>query len=147
MNEKITQIVAVDIIPNAIASGTALPIVALDRTADIALTGEPSLNPMAVYLSQLSPSSRRTMRGALETIAKIVSAGEFDAINFPWADLRYQHTQAIDAQLTERYALSNANKMMAALSRVLEEAWKLGLMSAEDYHRAIASSTAVDNRH
>ena len=66
MNEKITQIVAVDIIPNAIS---------LDRTADIVLTGEPSLNPMAVYLSQLSPSSRRTMRGALETIAKIVSAG------------------------------------------------------------------------
>ena len=137
MNEKITQIVAVDIIPNAIT---------LDRTADIALTKEPSLNPMAVYLSQLSPSSRRTMRGALETIAKIVSAGELDAMGFPWAELRYQHTQAIYTQLSERYAFSNANKMMAALSRVLEESWKLGLMSAEDYHRAIAIERKTGQR-
>ena len=94
MSEKITQVVAVDIIPSAIS---------LDRTADIAFTGEPSLNPMAVYLSQLSPSSRRTMRGALETIAKIVSAGELNAISFPWAELRYQHTQAIYTQLSDRY--------------------------------------------
>ena len=149
MSEKITQIVAVDIISNAIASGTALRAIALEQSisAGMIQAGEPSLNPMAVYLSQLSPSSRRTMRGALETIAKIVSAGEFDAISFPWAELRYQHTQAIYTQLSERYAFRNANKMMAALSRVLEEAWKLGQMSAEDYHRAIASSTAVGNRY
>ncbi len=87
------------------------------------------------------------MRGALETIAILVSKGELDSISFPWASLRYQHTQAIYVQLSERYASSNANKMMAALSRVLEEAWKLGQMSAEDYHRAIASSTAVGDRY
>ncbi|WP_146134061.1 hypothetical protein [Chlorogloea sp. CCALA 695] len=46
-----------------------------------------------------------------------------------------------------RYRRIKTALMMAALSRVLEEAWKLGLMSAEDYHRAIASSTAVGNRH
>jgi hypothetical protein len=90
---------------------------------------------------------RRTMRGALETIATIVSRGELNAISFPWASLRYRHTQAIYVQLSERYASSNANKMMAALSRVLEEAWSLGQMLAEDYHRTIASSTAVGNRH
>ncbi len=71
-------------------------------------------------------------------IATLVSAGEWDATNFPWASLRYQHTQAIYVQLSERYASSTANKMMAALSRVFEEAWKLGQMPAEDYHRAIA---------
>ncbi len=113
MNEEITQIVAVDIIPSAIA---------LESTAMIAPTAEASLNPVSVYLSQLSFSSRWTMRGALETIAKIVSKGELDATSFPWAELRYQHTQAIYVQLSERYAPSNANKMMAALSRVLEEA-------------------------
>ena len=36
--------------------------------------------------------------------------------------------------------------MMAALSRVLEEAWKLGLMSAEDYHRAIAIERKTGQR-
>ena len=113
MNEKITQVVSVDIIPSAIA---------LEQTAAIAPTGEPSLNPVSVYLSQLASSSRRTMRGALETIATLVSKGELDAMSFPWASLRYQHTQAIYVQLSERYASSNANKMMAALSRVLEEA-------------------------
>ena len=137
MNEKITQIVAVDIIPNAIA---------FERTAAKSPIVEASLNPVSVYLSQLSSSSRRTMRGALETIAKIVSAGEFDAISFPWAELRYQHTQAIYTQLSEKYAFSNANKMMAALSRVLEESWKLGLMSAEDYHRAIAIERRTGQR-
>ncbi len=41
---------------------------------------------------------------------------------------------------------SNANKIMAALSRVLEESWKLGLMSAEDYHRAIATERKTGQR-
>ncbi len=138
MTEKITQVVAVEVIPSAIA---------LEPTAAIAPTGEASLNSVSVYLSQLASSSRRTMRGALQTIATLVSRGELDAISFPWASLRYQHAQAIYVQLSERYASSNANKMMAALSRVLEEAWKLGQMMAEDYHRVIASSTAVGNRY
>ncbi len=137
MNEKITQVVAVAIIPNGIV---------LEQSANITPAGEPSLNPVSVYLSQLASSSRRTMRGALETIATLVSKGELDAISFPWASLRYQHTQAIYVELSERYASSNANKMMAALSRVLEEAWKLGQMSAEDYHRAIAIERKTGQR-
>ena len=138
MNELLAHSVAIDIISNAMALERPAAGIALERPADIVPTGEPSLNPVLVYLSQLSYSSRRTMRGALEVIAKIVSGGKLDAISFPWSELRYQHTQAIYVQLSERHASSTANKMMAALSRVLEEAWKLGLMSAEDYHRAIA---------
>ena len=133
------QAIARSAVPEAIANELTI-------SAGIIPTEQPSLNPMAVYLSQLSPSSRRTMRGALETIAKIVSAEEFDAISFPWAERRYQHTQAIYTQLSERYVFSNANKMMAALSRVLEEAWKLELMSAEDYHRVIAVERKTGQR-
>ena len=36
--------------------------------------------------------------------------------------------------------------MMSALSQVLEKAWKLGLMSAEDYHRAIAIERKTGQR-
>ena len=53
-----------------------------------------------------------------------------------WSALRYQHTQAVRARLAETYAPATTNKMLSALRGVLREAWRLGQMSAEDYHRA-----------
>ena len=50
--------------------------------------------------------------------------------------LRYQHTAALRTVLAELYAPATANKMLAALRGVLKEAWRLGNMSAEEYHRA-----------
>lgn len=82
----------------------------------------------------------------LETVAQIISTVEMDAQSFPWAALRYQHTQALYSRLLEQYSPATANKMMAAVSRVLEEAWKLGQMSAEDYHRAIALERKSNQR-
>ena len=93
-----------------------------------------STNPYLVYLSQLGVGSRRTMRESLEKIAQMMSEGTLDAINFPWATLRYQHTQAIYTRLLETRTSNTVNKMIAAVRRVLKEAWKLGQISAEDYH-------------
>ncbi len=137
--EKMIQILPKFTIPIAMV---------VERTAvGIAFsTEDASVNPVLVYLSQLRVGSRRTMRQALETIATMVSEGELAALRFPWADLRYQHTQAIYTQLLEHYAPNSANKMMAALCRVLEEAWKLGQMSAEDYHRAVAIERKTGQR-
>lgn len=94
-------------------------------------------NPALVYLAGLnSPHSRRTMREALDTIAGLVQPGE-TCETFPWSALRFQHTQAIRAQLTERYAPATANKFLSALRGVLKAARRLGQMSAEDCINAI----------
>lgn len=95
-------------------------------------------NPAAVYLASLSsPGGRRTQRQALNVIAGLVSSGQIaDCLAFPWESLRYQHTAAIRAQLPQHYKTATANRMLAALRGVLKQAWRLGLMTAEEYQRA-----------
>ena len=94
-------------------------------------------HPAAVYLARLGTGSRRTMAGALDTIAAILTGGACNAAEVNWPAVRYQHAQAVRSTLSERYAPATANKHIAALRGVLQEAWRLGLMSAEDYHRTV----------
>src|SRR6202795_891280 len=96
----------------------------------------PDRHPVHVYIARLGSGSRRTMREALNIIAAVLTGGKCDAENLPWAALGNQHTAAIRAALIERYKPSTANKTLAALRGVLKEAWRLGYMTAEDFHRA-----------
>ncbi len=94
-------------------------------------------NPAAVYLAGLSPSSRRTMEAALDTIARLGLGDErVTCWDVPWHQLRFQHTQAVKSALAEQYAHTTANRMLSALRGVLKAAWKLGLMTAEEYQKA-----------
>ncbi len=102
-------------------------------------------NPAMIYLASLGESSQRTMRTALNTIAGMLgisilrdAAGhDMRCFATPWASLRYQHTTAIRAHLEDHYAPATANKLLAALRRVLREARRLGQISADDYDHAI----------
>ena len=101
----------------------------------------PGPDPASVYLARLAPGSRRTMRQALSVIAAICLPGADEVPTperFPWWHLRAEHTKAVRAQLAERYRFSTANKMLSALRGVLREAWELGLMETDAYHRAAA---------
>ncbi len=60
-----------------------------------------------------------------------------DPLRVPWGALRREHTQALRAKLAERYEPAGANTRISALRGVLKEAWLLGQMDAELYHRAI----------
>jgi site-specific recombinase XerD len=74
------------------------------------------------------------MAQALQVIAGLFGTGPE---TFDWAALRYQHTQAIRWKLAETRSPAGVNKILAALRGVLREAWRLGLMDAETYHRAV----------
>ena len=98
-------------------------------------------DPASAYLARLAPGSRRAMRGALRTIAGLLVPGLEEApdpASFPWEKVRAEHAKAVRSKLAERYRFSTANKMLSALRGVLREAWELGLMETDAYHRAAA---------
>jgi len=115
-------------------------------TTELARTPERNLNlilsaqdvsdrsPAATYLAGLQPTGRRTQRQALDTIARMLGAR--DAFRLDWSALRFQHTAAIRSKLAEHYRPASANKMLSALRQTLKAAWRLGLMTAEEYQRA-----------
>ncbi len=95
-------------------------------------------NPAVVYLESLSKGSYWAVRHSLETIAEILAGEDADPWTFPWEELRYQHTARVRRQLVDRYAPATVNKMLSALRGVLKNAWRLGLMDADTYSRAVA---------
>lgn len=98
-------------------------------------------NPATVYLARLAPGSRRTMHGALATVAAICVPDADpppDPEAFPWEAFRAEHAKAVRAALAERFKYTTVNKTLSALRGVLREAWELGLMETEHYHRAAA---------
>lgn len=127
-----------EIVHAADGMGHTLPAVVAPRPA-----GE---NPAVVYLASLpSAESRRTMRSCLDTIARLLGYGS--CIDVPWHMLRYQHTAALRSRFMEQvrvgrdgdaipWSASTVNKHIVALRRVIKEAWRLGLMTAEDRDRA-----------
>jgi integrase len=108
---------------NELAVSTALPA---DR------------NPAAVYLARLRAGSRRAQRSALEALAVELSDGRLDALHLPWHLLGYQHVAAIRARMVERYAPRTVNRHLSALRGVATEAFRLGLMNAEQRERVLS---------
>ncbi|MBF6611848.1 MAG: tyrosine-type recombinase/integrase [Chloroflexi bacterium] len=111
-----------------------------DRAADQSLALRSQLradqHPAGVYLARLAPGSRRTIGESLNAIAALLTNYRCNMQTLDWSALRYQHTAAIRALLAELYSPATANKMLAALRGVMREAWRLGQMSAEEFHRA-----------
>lgn len=120
------------------------PLLALEPGR--AATGD----PYRIYLDSLdSDTSRDTMRGCLDYIARIVVTEEagtplpqdvkITGACRTWWRLRYEHTTRIRAELKKRddWSYVTVNKHLNALRRILKECWRLGLMSAEEYHRAV----------
>ena len=98
--------------------------------------GPSEQNSAALYLASLAPGSRRTMQDALSEIAGLLSNGQANAFSLDWGRLRFQHSAAIRTKLAENQSAATVNKKLSALRGVLNAAFRLGHMNAEDYTSA-----------
>ncbi len=95
-------------------------------------------NPVISYLASLgSKDSRRVQKTALDQIANALSNGAIeDCRQFPWEKLDYGMVTAIKAWLDSKYAPATVNRYLCAVRRVIKEAWRHHLITAEEYQRA-----------
>lgn len=97
----------------------------------------PWKHPALIYLQSLkSDASRRTMRHALDRIARLLTDDQLDHQTLPWHMLRFEHTSAVAARIVAENAPSTANKLLCGLSRVIYTCWQLGYYDAETRDRA-----------
>ncbi|HEY9837261.1 MAG TPA: site-specific integrase, partial [Vampirovibrionales bacterium] len=95
-------------------------------------------HPAAVYLSQISSSSSRTMGHNLNWCARVLTGGQCDRLTLDWSKLRYEHTAALRAILLETHPPSTGNLKLTAVKQTLKAARKLKVMSADDYEDAVS---------
>ncbi len=98
-----------------------------------------TVNPAVVYIKQLSTdTSRKTMISALRQMAGILD-GQFSDrdgwTRLPWWRLKHEHIQGLRGQLFVDYKPRTANKMLAALSGTMHQAWMMELMPPGVYER------------
>lgn len=117
-------------------------------SVSLATAFPPERNPVLVYLARLnSGHSRRTMRGCLAGIATFLWPEAPEGVGpeeYPWWTLSYPHVAGVRRVLAENpspktgapISVSRVNLHLAAIRGVLEECWRLGMMSSEDYRRA-----------
>jgi integrase/recombinase XerD len=106
------------------------------------LAGQCQPDPVAAYLARLMPNSRPKIRERLRMVARSLTGGLCNETTLNWSALRYSDTVGHRGDLQGRcgagtMAPATANAALSALRCVLKECWRLGLMPAEDYQRAV----------
>lgn len=95
-----------------------------------------SKDPATSFLAACQNArTQQTMRECLERIETALGAA---AGSIPWPLMRLSHTEDIRARLSRRYSPATVNLTLAALRGVLRSAWKLDLISGDDYTKAIS---------
>ena len=74
------------------------------------------------------------MKGTLEKVASMLG---YNLRSMPWHKLRFEHVQAIQTKLSEEgLAPATVNKAIAAIRGTLKAAWRLDLMTGDEYAKA-----------
>ena len=104
-------------------------------------------SPAEVYLSKWPKKSdtHRTMRSALDRLARALGGEGADHLSYPWHKLRYETVLSIPAQLLDAgLSARSVNKVLAAVRGVLDAAWRLELMPDEVFRKIEIKNLPVD---
>lgn len=97
---------------------------------------DPLRNPLLQYLARLAPSSQLTMRYILQDTADRLGFVDCDIADIPWYQLEPSHVIGLVAALrTDGYAPNTSSLYVNALRGVMNEAWRLELISHEQLQR------------
>ena len=88
-------------------------------------------NPVGAYLAGLGgPASRRTQLTALRGMETSEVSAE-EVWDLDWWTLGPAETKAIRSAIQEKFSPGYGNVVLAAVRRVIESAWELGMMTSE----------------
>ena len=139
---------------------TEIVLAADNATAWSVLASSPPADqhPALVYLGTLDErSSQRTMRDCLNIVARLIGFEErrvevklkqtrsldVTFLDVPWSQLRFQHVARIRALLKSRYSVSSANRALYALRGVLNNAFDLGLLDADELAKCLRAAKRI----
>ena len=108
-----------------------------DLVPVVTIPPKPDQNPALVYLAgRPSPVGRRGLQRSLNRAAEVLTGGlATSALVVNWAEVGYQHIQALRAILIAQAAPATVNHVLAAVRGTLREAWRLGQIDAETLAR------------
>ena len=89
-------------------------------------------NPLLQYMARLAPSSQLTMRYILQDAADRLGFDDCDIADVPWHLLEPGHVTSLVAALrTDGFAPNTSSLYVNAIRGVMNEAWRVGLISHE----------------
>ena len=104
-------------------------------------------NPLTLYLTRLAPSSQLTMRYVLQDAADRLGFEDINLEDIDWHLLQPEHVIALVAALREDgYAPNTSSLYVNAVRGVMNEAWRMSLISQEHLLRMRTVKAAPGTR-
>ncbi len=104
-------------------------------------------DPLTLYLTRLAPSSQLTMRYVLQDAADRLGFEDINLEDIAWHLLQPEHVIALVAALREDgYAPNTSSLYVNAVRGVMNEAWRLNLISQEHLLRMRMVKAAAGSR-
>lgn len=104
-------------------------------------------NPLTLYLTRLAPSSQLTMRYVLQDAADRLGFEDINLEDIDWHLLQPEHVIALVAALRkDGYAPNTSSLYVNAVRGVMNEAWRMNLISQEHLLRMRTVKAAAGTR-